>query len=68
MLDGRETRFTPLAGFPKTRYNGCAALPHTGNRKGVSIVEIVIAFLVSVGAGVVSYYVCKWLDRHSKGR
>jgi len=24
--------------------------------------EILLTFLVSVGAGVVSYYICKWLD------
>ena len=30
--------------------------------------ETFITFFVSVGAGVVSYYVCKWLDRHGKGR
>mgnify|MGYP000435412173 FL=1 len=26
--------------------------------------EILLTFLVSVGAGVVSYYICKWLDRN----
>jgi capsular polysaccharide biosynthesis protein len=30
--------------------------------------EVVIAFFVSVAAGVVSYYICKWLDRHVKGQ
>ena len=25
--------------------------------------EILITFLVSVAAGVVSYYICKWLDK-----
>ena len=25
--------------------------------------EILVTFLVSVLAGVVSYYICKWLDR-----
>lgn len=30
--------------------------------------EILAGFLMSVAAGVVSYYVCKWLDRHGKGR
>jgi len=24
--------------------------------------DVLLAFLVSVGAGVVSYYICKWLD------
>ena len=27
------------------------------------MVDILLSFLVSVGAGVVSYYICKWLDR-----
>ena len=27
------------------------------------MVELLITFLVSVVAGVVSYYICKWLDR-----
>lgn len=26
--------------------------------------EIFLSFVVSVAAGVVSYYICKWLDRH----
>lgn len=26
--------------------------------------EILLTFLVSVGAGVVSYCICKWLDRN----
>ena len=30
--------------------------------------EIITAFLVSVGASVVGYYISKWLDRHSKGK
>ncbi len=29
--------------------------------------ELVISFLVSVGASVVGYYISKWLDRHGKG-
>jgi len=32
-------------------------------RREVDAVEYVLAFLVSIGAGVVSYYICKWLDR-----
>ena len=24
-------------------------------------------FLVSVAAGITCYYICKWLDRHTKG-
>lgn len=33
----------------------------------VNTMEILTSFLVSVVAGVVGYYVCKWLDRDSKG-
>lgn len=32
------------------------------------MLEILISFLVSVAAGIISYYVCKWLDRHGKGK
>lgn len=40
---------------------------HSGNRKGVYQLEIVISFLVSVVAGIVSYYFCKWLDGDDSG-
>lgn len=40
---------------------------YTGNRKEVDIVDIVTSFFVSVMAGIVCYYICRWLDRHSKG-
>lgn len=26
--------------------------------------EFIAAFIVSVTAGIVSYYICKWLDRY----
>jgi hypothetical protein len=26
------------------------------------MVEVIISFLVSVAAGIVAYYICKWLD------
>ena len=32
-------------------------------RKGGYCLEFIISFLVSVAAGVISYYICKWLDR-----
>lgn len=28
--------------------------------------EIIITFLVSVMAGIVSYFICKWLDRNDR--
>ena len=30
------------------------------------MVEIIVAFVVSVLAGIVSYYICKWLDMKVK--
>ncbi len=30
--------------------------------KGVAM-GVFNAFLLSVGAGIISYYICKWLDR-----
>ena len=36
-------------------------LPTSG--KEVSKLEFLFAFLSSVAAGVISYYICKWLDR-----
>ncbi len=29
---------------------------------------ILTSFLVAVGANVAAYYICKWLDDHSKGK
>lgn len=36
--------------------------PDTGNRKGVSAMEIFASFVVAVVAGVVCHYIIKWLD------
>ena len=30
--------------------------------------EIFINFIVTVGANVMAYYICKWLDSHYKGK
>lgn len=30
---------------------------------GVSMNDILLSFTVSVKAGIVSYYICKWIDR-----
>ena len=49
-------------------YHFFAALLYSGNREEVSALENLTMFLVSVGAGIISYYVCKWLDRHGKGK
>ena len=49
-------------------YNAFAALPQTGNRRGVDLLEILVNFLVSFVASVVGDYVSKWLERHGKGK
>lgn len=36
---------------------------HSGNRRGVYRLELIISFMVSVMAKIVGYYLCKWLDR-----
>lgn len=33
----------------------------------VGVLDTFISFIVSVAAGIISYYICKWLDRHGKG-
>ncbi len=39
-------------------------LPNLQQKGGACLmVELFTTFLVSVLAGVVSYYICKWLDR-----
>lgn len=40
---------------------------YTGNRKEVDGLTILTSFFVPVAAGILCYYICKWLDRHGKG-
>lgn len=49
-------------------YTLSAALLHSGNRGEVNALEILANILVAVGANVIGYLICKWLDRHSKGQ
>lgn len=49
-----------IAKFPIICYNTTAAT--LSSRKEVYLLEYLIAFIISVVAGVVSYYICKWLD------
>ena len=50
-------------------YTGIAALLQTGIREEVSAMSsLICSFLVTVGANVVSYYICKWLDSYRKGK
>ena len=40
----------------------CCMCCDSFQQKGVSILDYILTFLVSVLASVVSYYICKWLD------
>ena len=43
-------------------------LPHPfRQRKGGAEMSILISFLVTVLANVVSYYICKWADSNDRG-
>ena len=60
---------TRFAFPPPLCYTVVAALPYSGNRGEVSnMASLFNSFLVTVAANVVSYYICKWLDSHRKGR
>ena len=48
--------YTVLVGLPTSIYK----------RKGVIPMDILFSFILSVAAGVVSYYICKWLDEQFK--
>lgn len=42
---------------------------HSGNRKEVCHVgDIFINLFVAVGANMIAYYICKWLDSRGKGQ
>lgn len=42
---------------------GFLADPYTGTERGCAIMGIFSSFLLSVLAGIVCHYICKWLDR-----
>ena len=46
-----------------TWYTKHVALPHSQQQKGGSQMEILHSFVLSVMAGVVANYICKWWDR-----
>jgi len=48
-------------------YYPCRFSPLAG-KGGVLLMGSIIDIVVSVAANVVSYYVCKWLDRHGSER
>ncbi len=39
------------------------SLPNPATEGGANL-SIFTSFFVSVGASIVAYYICKWLDRH----
>ena len=46
------------------RINGMTASTSSGNGKEVRTVgEYFVEFTLSVAAGIISYYICRWLDR-----
>lgn len=52
-----------LTGYPSESVVSCncrSPCPSTG--KEVNSMNAVISFVLSVAAGIVSYYICKWLD------
>ncbi len=48
-------------------YNLSVATPYTGRKGGVFMQDLLISFLISVGANIVAYYICKWLGRDDSG-
>ena len=58
------TTFTALAEAVGFWYNYRDALPcPIWQQRGGGTMEVLTNFLVSVTAGVLCYYICKWLDR-----
>ena len=51
-----------LSFFVGMWYNKFVTASYTGTGRGVSVMEIMLSFIISVTAGVVAYYICKWLD------
>ena len=41
-------------------------LTDTRSSEKVSALEFFTSFMISVAAGVVAYYICKWPDDHDK--
>ena len=49
-------------------YNGFAVHPAYLTGEEVDALAYFLTFLVSVGADVVSHFICKWLDRYEENR
>ena len=55
-----------MGGLGYTLFAHCDIIPMLSHpirqRKGGVHMDSILSFLVSVMAGIVSYYICKWLD------
>ena len=47
-------------------YNSYVVVSYSGNREEVIALSNLTSFLVSIGASIVGYYICKWLDGDNK--
>ena len=34
----------------------------------MNVIDLFVTFIISVAAGIVAYYICKWLDRLAETR
>jgi hypothetical protein len=58
----------PVSFWRKEWYNGFAVHPAYLTGEEVDALAYFLTFLVSVGADVVSHFICKWLDRYEENR
>ena len=59
---------SPVSFWQKEWYNGFAVHPAYLTGEEVDALAYFLTFLVSVGADVVSHFICKWLDRCEENR
>ena len=45
-------------------YNNTVVAPILATERGCDVMDILLSFLVSIIAGIVVYYICKWLVQH----
>lgn len=57
----RDAGLIKMLKFTRDMLKYSCYCPYTGNRKGVCCMNL-SSFILSVLAGVVAYYICKWLD------
>ena len=58
----------PVSFWRNVWYNGFAVHPAYLTGEEVDALAYFLTFLVSVGADVVSHFICKWLDRCEENR